>query len=392
MKKLNVEAVVIDLRHVSEETLASYEHIQIHAALAMTSPKTEALLAKYPVELDVTSVQCYDDDAKVNMVNGKTELTASHKPEGKSVLIVNGKANIAADAADTLRAYGKIIVNGKVLCPAGLAGLVTEKCTINGKLAVYPDEAVVLKGTVKLDRSFLLRAQARLYWTEKQFVAVDPKLDTVALAAKGVRFAAPKAILLESLAETLAPLFTEETELIVLPEGTAVVDDDFELTPKTFRRYGTKLYVMGDVNISNDAADLLEQVEYLHASGDVSLPAALEDAFYAIPDVEYQDLQLLTGHVVMNKPLLNVKQELLELDPAGITCVNCAVVALDKALTAEDILAKLHLNCCAVVRCTAAQEAAVEAAAVNVAQIKVTDAKEEKDPDTLSRSGVELTL
>lgn len=392
MKKLNVEAVVIDLRHVSEETLASYEHIQIHAELAMTSPKTEALLAKYPVELDATSVQCYDDDAKVNMVNGKTELTASHKPEGKSVLIVNGKANIAADAGDTLRAYGKIIVNGKVLCPARLAGLVTEKCTINGKLAVYPDEAVVLKGTVKLDRSFLLRAQARLYWTEKQFVAVDPRLDAAALAARGARFAAPKAILLESLAETLAPLFTEETELIVLPEGTAVVDDDFELTPKTFRRYGTKLYVMGDVNISDDAADLLEQLEYLHASGDVSLPAALEDAFYAIPDVEYQDLQLLTGHVVMNKPLLNVKQELLELDPAGVTCVNCAVVTLDKALTAEDILAKLHLNCCAVVRCTAAQEAAVEAAAVNVAQIKVTDAKEEKDPDTLSRSGVELTL
>ena len=87
MKKLNVKAVVIDLRHVSEETLASYEHIQIHAALAMTSPRTEALLAKYPVELDATSVQCYDDDAKVNMVNGKTELTASHKPEGKSVLI-----------------------------------------------------------------------------------------------------------------------------------------------------------------------------------------------------------------------------------------------------------------------------------------------------------------
>ena len=71
MKKLNVKAVVIDLRHVTEETLASYEHIQIHAALAMTSPRTEALLAKYPVELDATSVQCYDDDAKVNMVKGE---------------------------------------------------------------------------------------------------------------------------------------------------------------------------------------------------------------------------------------------------------------------------------------------------------------------------------
>ena len=251
----------------------------------------------------------------------------------------------------------------------------------------------MLKGTVKLDGSFLLRAQARLYWTEKQFVAVDPKLDVAALAAKGVRFAAPKAILLEQFTETLAPLFTENTELIVLPEGTAVVDDDFELTPKTFRRYGSKIYVMGDVNISDDAAEVLGRVEYLHASGDVSLSAALEDVFYAIPDVEYEDLQLLTGHVVRNKPLLNIKPELLELDPAGVTCANCAVVTLDKTLTPEEIVAKLRLNCCAIVRCTAAQEAAAAAVAVNVAQIKVTDAvKEEKDPDTLYRTGVELTL
>ena len=224
-------------------------------------------------------------------------------------------------------------------------------------------------------------------------MAVDPKLDAAALAAKGVRFAAPKAILLEQFTETLAPLFTENTELIVLPEGTAVVDDDFELTPKTFRRYGSKIYVMGDVNISDDAAEVLGQVEYLHASGDVSLPAALEDVFYAIPDVEYEDLQMLTGHVVRNKPLLNIKPELLELDPAGVTCANCAVVTLDKTLTPEEIVAKLRLNCCAIVRCTAAQEAAAAAVAVNVAQIKVTDVvKEEKDPDTLYRTGVELTL
>lgn len=100
-------------------------------------------------------------------------------------------------------------------------------------------------------------------------------------------------------------------------------------------------------------AEVLGQVEYLHASGDVSLPAALEDVFYAIPNVEYEDLQMLTGHVVRNKPLLNIKPELLELDPAGVTCANCAVVTLDKTLTPEEIVAKLRLNCCAIVRCTA---------------------------------------
>lgn len=46
MKKLNVKAVVIDLRHVSEEPLASYEHIQIQASLAMTSPRTGSAAGK----------------------------------------------------------------------------------------------------------------------------------------------------------------------------------------------------------------------------------------------------------------------------------------------------------------------------------------------------------
>lgn len=393
MKKLNVEAVVIDLRHVSEETLASYEHIQIHAALAMTSPRTEALLAKYPVELDATSVQCYDDDAKVNMVNGKTELTASHKPEGKSVLIVNGKANIAADAGDTLRAYGKIIVNGKVLCPAGLAGLVTEKCTINGKLAVYPDEAVVLKGTVKLDRSFLLRAQARLYWTEKQFVAVDAKLDVDALAAKGARFAAPKAVIAEPLAEKLVPLFTEDTELVILPEGVTFVDDDLKLTPAAVRRYGSKLYVTGDVNIPAESAGVLGKVEYLHVGGEVTVAAALEDAFYDIPDTEYSELRVLKGALMNDKPMVRITLEMLGLDPEGISCTDCALVTLDKALTAEDIVEKLRISDCACIRCTMAQEAAVSAVSTDVAQIKVTDAPEERDDgETVRRMGAQLTL
>ena len=81
---------------------------------------------------------------------------------------------------------------------------------------------MVLSGrSVKLDRAFLLRAQERLYWNERLFVAVDLKLDAAALAAKGCRFAAPKAVLAESLAETLAPLFTEDTELVILLDGTA---------------------------------------------------------------------------------------------------------------------------------------------------------------------------
>ena len=54
-KNLNVTAAVLDLRNVSEDTLASYEHIKLQAALMLTTPRVEALLAKYPVEMEVAN-------------------------------------------------------------------------------------------------------------------------------------------------------------------------------------------------------------------------------------------------------------------------------------------------------------------------------------------------
>ena len=392
-KNLNVTAAVLDLRNVSEDTLASYEHIKLQAALMLTMPRVEALLAKYPVEMEVANSLPGGEDTVVSMVNGKANLTAAQKPEKDTILMVNGKLTIAADAADTLRSYNKIIVNGKALCPESLTAVVNEKAMVNGKLSVYPDEAVVLKGTVKLDRSFLVRAKNCLYWTEKQFVAVDAKLDVDALAAKGVRFAAPKAVITEPLAEKLVPLFTDDTELVILPEGAAFVDDDLKLTPSALRRYGSKLYVTGDVNIPAESAGVLGKVEYLHVGGEVTVAAALEDAFYDIPDTEYSELRVLKGALMNDKPMVRITLEMLGLDPEGISCTDCALVTLDKALTAEDIVEKLRISDCACIRCTMAQEAAVSAVSTDVAQIKVTDAPEERDDgETVRRMGAQLTL
>ena len=71
MKNLKVEAAVLDLRHLSEETLASYEKIEMEAALVLTGPDTEALLAKHSVELSAAMTQRCDADTAVNMVNGR---------------------------------------------------------------------------------------------------------------------------------------------------------------------------------------------------------------------------------------------------------------------------------------------------------------------------------
>ena len=65
-----------------------------------------------------------------------------------------------------------------------------------------------------------------------------------------------------------------------------MVEDDLELTASSLRRYGTRLYVLGDAVIPAESADLLVQIEFLHVTGEVELPDALEEAFFAIPELE----------------------------------------------------------------------------------------------------------
>ena len=392
MKKLNVDAVVLDLRHLTEETLAAYDQCEMDAVFALMNPRAQALLNQYGVKLDVVqSIHC-EEDVETTTINGKVTLDGTSIPEKKRVMVVNGKLSVKPDGVKALEQYCGIVVNGKLYCPESLASVVTAKCTMNGKLCLYPDDAVILNSTTRLDQMFLLRAQPKLYWAEKLFIA-DPKLDAEALAAKGARFSSQKAILTERNAEILAPLFTEETELVILPEGTAVLDDDLELRAATLRRYGDRLYVMGDVIVPEEGREVLEQLAYLHADGDVLLPAALEEPFYAIPELEYGTLRLLKGRAIVGKPMLRLGKEMLQLYPEGIACVGCAMVTLDAALEPDTIAKKLTFEGCAMVKCTALQENAVNAVSKDVAQIMTNDeAKKIMDNDTVELNGIQLTL
>lgn len=286
-KNLNVDAMILDLRNVQEDFLDRYEQIKLDCMIALTSPRVQALLSQHNISLDSMLCKNVPEEVSVGVVNGKVTLSSASQTAAGQVLVVNGKLMITPDAAEVLQKYACILVNGMIYCPQCLSAVVSARCILNGKLAVYPDDAVLLPGSsIKLDNTFLLRAQSRLYWNEHRFLAVDPRLDTAALAAKGCSFSAPKAILCASLAPVLAPLFPDSTELIIVPDGTAVVEDDLELTASSLRRYGTRLYVLGDAVISAESADLLAQIEFLHVTGEVELPDALEAAFFAIPELE----------------------------------------------------------------------------------------------------------
>ena len=154
-----------------------------------------------------------------------------------------------------------------------------------------------------------------------------------------------------------------------------------------------RVAVFGLGGVGSYAAEALAQLEYLHADGDVLLPEALEEVFNAIPELEYGTLRLLKGKAIVGKPMLRLGKEMLLLYPEGISCVDCAMVTLDAALEPDTIAKKLTFEGCAMVKCTALQENAVNAVSKDVAQIMTNDeVKKILDSDTVKLNGIQLTL
>lgn len=366
-KKMIVNAAVCDMRNVTEETLAAYEEIQVNAAKVFVNRQAKALLAKYPITLNCADTIEVDGEVKVNTVNGSAEISCADTPEWNIYLTVNGSLRIGPDTEEVLKHYVGISVNGSLTYPKSMSGKIGA-LQVNGSVNCYPDGAVLLKRTAVIDKLFVLRAKPGLYWAARRMILVDPALDGAALAEKGVKFSTKSAILAESLAEQAAALFDDSTDIEIVPDGTAVVRDDLNLNRAAFRRYGGRLYVIGDVTIEEDAGELLPELEYLHVEGEVRLPVSLAEAFASVK-AEYNELLTVKGRVIADRPAARVTRWMLEREAEGVLVLDCAMVTLDKDIGPGLIADRLSIRDCAAVNCTPEQEAAVAMIAQDVAEI-----------------------
>ena len=371
MKKNKViNAATCDARAVSEESLNGYENIIINAAVLIVGERSKELLSKYPVTMNAANVLEIPDgqDITVKSINGKGEIGPD--AEGTGVfLIVNGKVVIADGSQEAVKSYYRIMVNGKVLMPKSYEGQFAN-IQVNGKTEYYPDGATILKANTEIDDLFIARAANTLYYSSGNLFFLDTGIDTEKMVSMGLMFAAKKVVVAESLIGKLVSLFDEEAEIVKVPDGTRLIDDDLELKPKTIKKYGTKLCISGDVSIKD--AEALSSLEYLFADGTVSVNKELEDAFDEI-ESEYGELRIIDpdlGYFV-DRPMVKVGTAVLKKYPKGVRIEDCAKVALSEDLSVEDILEKLHIVGCAMVTCTKEQEEAVNMIAEDVAMIHV---------------------
>lgn len=367
-KKLMINCANCDARTVSEETLKAYEAIQINCAQMLVTPETKDLLSRYGVSMNCANVMNIPTDVRVNTVNGSTEIKNTDVIHEKTFLMVNGSMEIGEGTEKVLENYVGITVNGSLLYPESMSGYV-GKMQVNGSTSCYPDGAILLKRSAVIDKLFSLRAKNKLYWSARRMIMVDPQLDGGVLAAKGARFSTKEVILTEAKVESMIDLIDEKAEIIIVPDGTAVVMDDVELSELTVKKYGKKLYIIGDLKVSREASAVLESLEYLNIRGDASVPSDLKQLLLEKAHNIEGDVKAAKGRVLSDKMTIRVSRKLLEQEPDGILVTDCMTAVLDEDIPSELIYERLTITDCMKVKCTPEQETAVGAVSSDVMTI-----------------------
>ena len=378
-KSLQVNAVMCDMREISEEVLKEHNKININAAIVLMSKESKEIIARYDVSINSAYVCEVEIDAEVKIENGKYQILPGQKPTAATILMVNGKLHIAPNTEDVLDSYTSIIVNGKVICPKSMSGNIANM-QINGKIEFYPDNAVILKNTFVLDKVFMIRADESDYYASGRVVILDNSLDMKKLAEKKVHFITPQALISESLAEASVDLFDKETEIILLPDGCTFIDDDVLFSERILRRYGNTLYINGDLTFEANSESALKQLKYLNVNGTVKILKTLQEAFEEI-DAIYDDILCVKGIIIDDKPSVSIDKEVLERNLDDITICDCAMVSLSEDIPPEIIQERLQFRDCAMVKCTPEQRSAVELISIDT---NITTSKDNKLFDSLS--------
>ncbi len=389
MKKMIVNSSMCDMRSVSEETLKNYEQVIVNTAYAIVTPESKEIINRYNVMMnaaDVIEVPA-GENVQVSSHNGAFELTSDSAPQTgeTSILFVNGALTIGADALHAAQGYHKIQVNGSVTMPKSIAGKLNNM-SVNGATRIYPDGAILLNRNAEIDRTFPLRArEGAIYWAARRLIFTDLTLDVRKLAEKEVRFSSKSAIVAESLAEALTPMLTEDTDIMIVPDGTEFVNYPFKLNKRFLKKCGKRVFYNDDLVVEPEAAEVLPEIEYLYVNGNVKAPEELADAIEDAVD-HYDELVIVkkTGKVIEDHVRATVDKALLERYPDGILVTDCVMVHLKKDVPADLILERLTIADCAQVFCTEEQEAAVSAVSRDVAMIGAKEEEQDSVADLVT--------
>ena len=367
-KTLTINCEICDTRNVREETMDQYEQIVINGDILVEDERSKEVLNRLPVVFRVDQVLEVEPDTEFVVRNGSYEIRGVSASEKKIVMVVNGMLMICPGSEKVLENYVKIVVNGQVLYPESMAVYVGQ-IQVNGETESYPDDCIFLDRQFAPDKYFALRARkGAKYYVQDKVVLTDPELDVAKLAEKDVHFLTKKLVVTEEKLEDALLLVDEKAALQVIPAGYAYVSGNAELTEELLQKYGTRLYIGGDLQLVPESTELLPGLEGLEVAKDVLLTKRQLETFRNI-GAKFKNIVVTKGKTVKNKINVTLDPSVLEDAPDGIEFRNCVMVRVAPEVGCEKIRSDVEFHNCVSIFCGPEQKTAVEAVSKNVVEI-----------------------
>lgn len=387
-ERMIINCDLCDARTIKEENYSSYEHIIINADVLLVNEKSKGILSRLPITSNVDEVMELDNDKKMNLqsVNGCCEMTNRLYVPENTILCVNGCLKIEPGAEKVLESYQKICVNGCVKCPKSLEGGL-GRVTVNGSTEIYPDDCTILDDCFVPDRYFALRARDNgRYYAKNEVVLADEEADIAMLVQKKVQFVTKQLVVPESKAEESIPLIDETVKLTVVPQGQRIVCGDVLMNDELLDKYGDKLYIYGNLTVTEESLQALAGIKHLTVSGEVLIKRNCLEAFEAV-HAEYGKRKLIRKEI-RNKSDITIDAFILSETPEGFSFVNVGQIVIREDVTPKMITELLEIRNCGSVRCNVQQKSAVELISVNAGMIRTEEDRWEEAVDQQDQDSI----
>jgi len=360
MKKRVVNCDICDARKVNEEELGGFQEIIINADILLINKQSKAILNRLPIQLNIEETIQLEEDEEIGIIqqNGNFEITGNTPCMDKKILQVNGSVMIHPEAEEAMKSFIKIMVNGKLIYPESMA-VFANQISVNGSVECYPDDYKYMKSKFVMNRYFPLQArEGGKYYATNQIQILDPQIDTALLLKKKVFFKTKMLYIREEKVEDCVTLFDETTKFEVIPKGFTFIDDDIIFSQGLLQKYGTCIYVRGDLYLNKDSVSWIQKLEKAYVCGTVYLPE--ECLREGKQKIECKEIELVKGTLLIGKSKFTVDRELLSACLDGISLIDCAYVEIEEDILPQEILNKLSTWNCAFLCCSEQQRGAVE--------------------------------
>ena len=360
-KHLKISAGLVDLTDIQPEALAHYESISVSSGVVLVTPRTRRLLAEFGANLSTGTTLDVPDGCHVNMSNGGMTLTENTQVADNTVLLVNGALRLAPGTQEVIRKFARIMVNGQLILPENLQG----QCgTIvqNGQQVIYPDAAAYVEGDIQINDRFLrgLKKDA-IFFTRGSAYLIAENVDVQALLDQNILIYAKKAYISENYPDGEL-LFDPKAQIISVPAGFRVIQENLTLNQRTSVEYGTKLFVVGKFRAEIAEMQALETMEKIIVSGEAQVDEDLLDLWQA-RCVKADKVTMIDKSKKIREMDTDViiSKEMLALCPYGLRISDCKNVIIlpdvETAQLSEKILKMRDVSLCV---CTQEQQSVLQ--------------------------------